>query len=271
MTENAATFVACRGRQRSSIISRLRIYETAEELYREVAHRVARQAREAVNDRGRFLLMLSGGSTPLPLYRLLAAPGKAQRIPWSHTHVFWGDERAVPPDHPESNYGQAEDALLQYVPLPAEQIHRIHGEASPAQGARAYAGELQQQAPAGHLWPRLDLVLLGLGSDGHTASLFPGSTFPVRRPQSTLAVTGNYGDRPLARITITPPVFNSARHVFFLVTGAEKAEAVARTLGTKRDRVQCPAQRIDPHDGTVTWFVDRAAATKLDSEIKEGA
>jgi 6-phosphogluconolactonase len=230
-----------------------------------------RLAQEAVNDRGRFLLMLSGGSTPRPLYRLLADPGNVERFPWSATHVFWGDERAVAPDHPRSNYGQTNDVLLQHIPIPQGQIHRIRGEVSPAQSARAYAAELRRLAPAGHLWPRLDLVLLGLGSDGHTASLFPGSTFPVRHPQSTLAVSGNYGERPLARVTITPPVFNSARHVFFLVTGSQKAQALARTLGTQRDRVQWPAQRIDPREGTVTWFVDRAAAAKLDSEINEGA
>jgi 6-phosphogluconolactonase len=165
-------------------------------------------ARQAVAARGAFFVALAGGSTPRPLYRRLV---DLDALPWPETHVFWGDERTVPPDHPESNYHQARELLLDHVPVPAAQVYRIQGELDPVSAAEAYAQTLLAAAAAGEAWPRFDLVLLGLGSDGHTASLFPGSTYPVEEMQPTVAVSADYGNRPAGRVSLTPPVFNSAR------------------------------------------------------------
>jgi 6-phosphogluconolactonase len=243
---------------------RVQIFQTKDTLFSAAADSLRDLALQAVEDRGRFLLVLSGGSTPRPLYELLSRSPYDTQIPWQKTHVFWGDERAVEPDDAQSNYGQAYELLLKKVDVPADHVHRIRGEVPPAEAARAYADELMRFGPGGRPWPRFDLVLLGMGSDGHTASLFPGSTHPLRETQSTLAVTGSYGDRPSGRVTLTPPIFNSARHIHFLVTGAEKAETLARVLNDKKNRVRLPAQRIQPDEGQVTWFVDREAASRLD-------
>ena len=233
------------------------------DLYQKAAAFVARQARASVAARRRFLLALSGGSTPEPLFRRLAQPPYRDGLPWAQTHVFWADERAVPPDHPASNYGQAQRLLLERVAVPPEQIYRIPGEEDPLTAAEAYANVLRRQSDAGRAWPRLDLVLLGMGSDGHTASLFPGSAFPIKRPQPTMAVSVKYGDRPAGRVTLTPGIINDARQILFLVTGESKAEALAAVLEGEPRPVQLPAQRVQPRDGAVCWMIDRAAAQQL--------
>jgi 6-phosphogluconolactonase len=230
------------------------------------ARRLAALVRIAVAQRGVATLVLAGGSTPLALYRLLAAPPLREAVPWSHTHLFWGDERAVPPDAPGSNYGQAAEALLRYVPLPPANVHRMHGEQSPDAGAAAYRAELAsfQRAhdpAAPQPWPRFDLVLLGLGNDGHTASLFPGS--PVAAAGPVMGVTADYEGRPAERITLTPAAFNTARQVDFLVTGKGKATAVRSALQGDANPQQQPAQRIQPDAGQLTWWLDEAAAAEL--------
>jgi len=244
--------------------SQLLIFETADALYQVAEAYVRQRAAVAVEERGRFLLVLSGGSTPLPLYRRLAKPRVEKPFPWSQTHLFWGDERMVPPTDPESNFGQAESSLLTHVPVPTTQVYRIPGEQDPVTASETYAETLRQAAAAtGKAWPRFDLVLLGLGSDGHTASLFPGSAFPPPVGQPTQAVLAQYGDRPAGRVTLTSPVFNSARHLVFLVTGAGKAEALAHVLAGPPDPVRWPAQRIQPENGTLVWFVEEKAAHLL--------
>lgn len=150
--------------------------------------------------------------------------------------------------------------LLDKVPIPAENIHRVRGELPPAAAVLDYTAQLRAFAANGRDWPRFDLVLLGLGSDGHTASLFPGSPAADAPGTAVQAVTADYEDRPSQRLTLTPPVFNDARHILFLVTGANKAQAVTAVLEGPFDPVQWPAQRIQPHRGTVTWFIDQAAA-----------
>ncbi len=229
------------------------------------ARRLTALAQLAVAERGLATIVLAGGSTPLALYRLLAARPLREAMPWSQVHLFWGDERAVPPDDPGSNYGQVAGALLRHLSIPAESIHRMPGELSPEAGAAAYraglaAFQASHDPQATHPWPRFDLVLLGLGSDGHTASLFPGSPM---RAEPVVAVTADYEGRPAERITLTPAAFNTARHIDFLVTGESKAEAVARTLRGKQDPLALPAQRIQPDAGRVTWWLDKAAATGL--------
>lgn len=241
----------------------VRIFEDTADLYNAAATGVLQAAEDAVAKRRRFLLVLAGGETPKPLYERMSSEPFLGAFPWDVTHVFWGDERAVPPDDEQSNYGMVAEYLLQNVPLPQENIHRMPGEEGASAAARKYARDLQTMADKGLAWPRFDLVLLGLGSDGHTASLFPGSTHPSRSAQATLAVTGSYDQRPTSRITLTPPVFNSARQIYFLVAGERKAGVVASVLEGDKSPVRYPARRIKPSRGSVTWFIDRAAAAQL--------
>lgn len=217
----------------------------------------------AARQRGAASLVLAGGGTPLALYRMLA---ERSDVDWGSIHTFWGDERLVGPDDPGSNYRAAREALLSRVDLPAAHIHRMRGELPPDEAAADYAARLRDWAAAHdpgapNPWPRFDVVLLGLGEDGHTASLFPGS--PLSPPQPVVAVTADYQGRPAGRITLTPRVFNDARHVIFLVAGAGKAEAARETFYAD-DPARLPAQRIRPDYGRVTWLLDRAAAGKND-------
>jgi 6-phosphogluconolactonase len=242
----------------------LRVFDSLAELSPAAHEQLADLGTHAVAERGRFTLALSGGGTPLVLYRLMAQTPQAMGGRWAQTHVFWGDERCVPPDDPGSSFGQARDVLLKHVPLPEENIHRVFGEWEPQKAAEDYARQLRQFAEAGLAWPRFDVVLLGMGDDGHTASLFPGPITKAERTRPTMAVTASYQDRPANRVTLTPLVFNSARNIVFLVAGESKAEALAAVLSGSADPERWPAARIRPTDGTVTWFVDRAAAKLLD-------
>jgi 6-phosphogluconolactonase len=224
----------------------------------------ARLARQAVETHGAFLAALSGGGTPSALYRLLAAPPLLTDLPWKWIHFFWGDERCVPPDDHESNYRQAWEAFLSQVPVPAENIHRVKGELEPSAAAADYMEQLTDLAAPGLEFPIFDLVFLGLGADGHTASLFPGSDPDSSSP--ALAVTGRYQGRPSSRVTLTPQVFNAARTVVILAAGEEKAQAVADALKGPPDPVGHPAQRIQPQDGTLWWLLDEPAASLLDHD-----
>ncbi len=237
----------------------IRIFKDNDALSKAAAEIFIEAARHATEARGRFLVALSGGGTPSGLYRLLANEPYRSEIDWEKTFVFWGDERCVPPDDAGSNYYQAHEILLKHVPLPKENILRVKGELQPEQASNAYAQTLKDFADPGLDWPRFDLVLLGMGDDGHTASLFPGSPVEVGSP--TLAVTGHYQGRPANRVTLTPLVFNSARKVLFLVTGEGKAVTLSRVLSDVSNREQYPAQRIQPTDGQVIWLVDQAAAS----------
>ncbi len=229
-------------------------------LARAAADRITTLAAESIAEQGRFSILLSGGSTPQALFTLLAAPPYNTRLPWQQIHFFWGDERLVPPGDAGSNFFHAAQMLLDKVPVPAENIHRVRGELPPATAVLDYTAQLKAFAAGGRDWPRFDLVLLGLGSDGHTASLFPGSPAADAPGTAVKSVTADYEDRPSQRLTLTPPVFNDARHILFLVTGANKAQAVTAVLEGPFDPVQWPAQRIQPHRGTVTWFIDQTAA-----------
>lgn len=241
----------------------LQIFPDKEALTKETAELFSRLAQDAVAKRGRFSVALSGGSTPKALFSLLAKPAVVDNIPWASTHIFWGDERLVPPDDPGSNYYHAAKLLLQHVPIPAENIHRVKGEHTADQAVQDTIDQLRKFSSDDRIWPRLDLVLLGMGSDGHTASLFPGSD-PVEDPGVFVKhVSAEYEDRPADRLTLTPLIINDARHILFLVTGANKAEALAAVLQGPKDWRKWPAQRIKAHDGTLTWFVDQEAAAKL--------
>lgn len=247
----------------------LLVFDAAEAMFATAATFVVRQAVSSVRARDRFILVISGGTTPVPLYRLLAAPPYSDQLPWAKTHIFWADERLVPPGDEASNYGQARKAWLQHVPIPGEQVHPIDGTLTPLAAADDYANRLASLASPGDRWPRFDLVLLGLGADGHTASLFPGSAHPLPEPAAALPVRAAYGDRPAARVTLTPPAINDARHILFLVQGEDKAPAVARVRSGVGNAIELPALRIQPVDGQLSWFVDRNAASLLPDRSKE--
>jgi 6-phosphogluconolactonase len=183
------------------------VHEDASELAREAAQHFARQSVDASRSRGRFSVALSGGSTPSALYQLLAEEPYRGQIPWADVHVFWGDERCVPPDDPDSNYGQAQASFLSRAPIPSGNVHRIQGELDPSAAARVYDAALQGFFCGPRI--RFDMVLLGLGTDGHTASLFPGSPAVQEAERLAAAVVGEYGGRPARRcrrgIALPPP------------------------------------------------------------------
>lgn len=238
----------------------LQIFPDPQTLAQSAADLWAQVARNAVNERGRFVVALSGGSTPRLLHQLLAQPPYSTELPWEQTHVFWGDERSVSAGHPESSYGVARQDLLQHVPILPTNIHRAKGEWDTRTAAAEYAGQLSQKAEPGRTWPRFDLVILGMGSDGHTASLFPGPISEQEQTEPTMPVVADYDGRPAQRITLTPLVFNDARLILFLVTGANKAETLAAVLHGPTDPIRYPAQRLRPTDGQIVWYIDEPAA-----------
>jgi 6-phosphogluconolactonase len=226
------------------------------------AREVLEVARAAVAARGRFAVALSGGSTPSATYRRLAEPPFATQMPWDRTLVFFGDERGVPPDHPDSNYRMAHTALLSRVPIPPEHVFRIAGEAPDSDAVAAdYARTLADTfgVRRGQI-PRLDLVLLGLGIDGHTASLFPGSPVLKETFRTVAAVHAAAASIP-ERITLTYPTLNAAACVIYLVSGAEKAKIVKVALSDRASGV--PAAMVRPTAGRLLWIVDRPAAASL--------
>jgi len=239
----------------------VRIFENLDSLRQAAAELFVETSAQAIVQRGRFLVTLSGGNTPTELYKLLAQSPFKEQIDWPRVRVFWGDERCVAIEDLESNYRQARDVLLSHVPIPAENIHRVESSLEPSEAAKDYTLVLKQFASPPLDWPRFDLALLGLGEDGHTASLFPGSEVNVSSP--TLAVTARYQSRPANRVTLTPLVFNGARRIIFLVSGESKAQTLANVLYGGYHPEQLPAQRIHPTDGELIWMVDKLAASKL--------
>ncbi len=216
---------------------------------------------EAIQSRGRFLVALSGGQTPSHLYKLLAQKYYQEKLDWQKCFVFWGDERCVPVDDTESNFRQAAEILLRHISIPEDHILRIEGERGAIEASKRYTQILKDFASPPLRWPRFDLVLLGMGEDGHTASLFPNSDLTVNTP--VLPITAKYKSRPAERVTLTEPVFNSGRHVLFLVSGTSKAKILSQVFSKKYQPDKLPAQRIQPSDGQVTWLVDKDAAGEI--------
>jgi 6-phosphogluconolactonase len=239
-----------------------RIFETPADLFQGAAAEFANRASQALKDHGRFCVALSGGSTPKSLFSLLAS-GKFSALPWKQVFLFWGDERYVPADAPESNFRMTKEALLSKVPIPTENVFRIKTEISPSDKAAAdYEQTLKTffHLKSGEV-PRFDLTLNGVGTEGHTASLFPHS--PALDETSRLVVAPWIEKFKMFRISLTLPVFNHAASVMFLVAGKEKAPILQEVF--ERPSQQLPAQRIQPSHGDLLWFVDRAAAGSLKS------
>jgi 6-phosphogluconolactonase len=243
-------------------LSEVRVFGDVAELTRAAADEISSYILDALRANDRFAWALSGGSTPRALYRLLASEPCRERLPWHAIHFFWGDERHVPPDHAESNFRMARETMLDAVPVPPENIHRIAAEEpDAARAALLYEAELRSFfALTKGEWPRFDLVLLGLGKDGHTASLFPGSA--AVRERERLVVAPWVEAQQAFRITLTPPVLSHARRALFLVSGAEKAAALRAVVEGERDPDRYPAQAVE---GNRLWLVDRAAARLLSS------
>lgn len=245
---------------------RLHVYETAE-LAPATAEYIAETAERALAERGRFSIALSGGSTPRPVYQLLAQPPYRDRIDWSRTHIWWGDERCVPPDDQQSNYRLAREALLDQVPLPASNIHRMRGEIEPTVAAAEYEQELSAYvAHRGEAGAGLDLVLLGMGDNGHTASLFPNQ--PAVHEQQRLVVAEYIAEVSMWRITLTPPAINAAQAVVVLASGEGKAQRLRDVLQGPYDPDRSPVQTVKPGSGELVWMVDRAAASLLDQQAR---
>ena len=240
--------------------SNLQIYADAGEVARAAAERFIELARESIEAGGRFSVALAGGSTPKRIYELLASDGFNSQLDWSAVHVFFGDERCVPPDDADSNYRMASEALLSRVSLPEQNIHRIRGEGDAVANARLYEDELRGYFE-GENWPQFDLVMLGMGDDGHTASLFPDTN---ALDVQTAWVMANWVEKfNTFRVTLTAPAINHARHIMFIVTGASKTERLQEVLYGARDGHRLPSQLIQPEEGALAWFLDEAAAAKL--------
>lgn len=240
----------------------VRVYETPRQAAEALAREVSRLSAGSIAERGRFTVALSGGSTPATLYALLATPPLSADIDWPRWHVFWGDERCVPPDHPDSNYAMARRTLLDHVPIPPRQVHRMAGEDDPRRAADAYTATLAETLGPGG---RLDLALLGVGDDGHTASLFPGASAlaETQRP-----VVANWVPHLNAhRITLTLPTLNRARRVAVLAAGADKAAAVRRALAPTANDATPPIALVTPRDAPVAWYLTQDAAHHIPTPV----
>jgi len=240
----------------------VRIAEDAQELAQEAADLFVWLGQQAVAASGRFRVVLSGGTTPKLLYAMLVSPAFSGQLEWPRVEFYFGDERCVPPDHPDSNFRMADETLLRPLKIAPERIFRMRGEADdPDEAAREYETVLRTQfgvpAPG---WPSFDLILLGLGEDGHTASLFPGA--PALEERARLVVASRAPGGVKNRLTLTVPAMNQARVVLFLVSGIIKAAAVHAVI-EDRETGRVPAKLIRPVSGRVIWILDRAAASGL--------
>ena len=235
--------------------------------HRQAAHLILESCVAAVSERGRFSIALSGGGTPRKLFSLLAESYSRDRMAWDRWHVFWGDERCVPPDHEDSNYRMANELLLSKVPVPAPQIHRIRGEMeSPQDAARAYEQELRLFF-RNDSYPAFDVALQGVGDDGHTASLFPGASV-LNEAERWVAAVNHSGVKVPDRVTLTLPVLNAARRILVLCAGESKA-AIVHNIFQGNGPARYPVQRLQPSGGgELIWLLDKAAASRLSGEAK---
>ncbi|MGB8474487.1 MAG: 6-phosphogluconolactonase [Candidatus Acidiferrum sp.] len=254
----------------TKLSAEVRILPDAAAIARQAAERLVEIALAAVRQKGAFNLVLSGGSTPKALHGLLVNdPLFRSQVPWDKMHVFFGDERHVRPDDPQSNYRMALETLISKSPLKPEQIHRIKAEYPLAEdAAKEYEQEIRKHFKlTDGEFPHFDLVLLGMGSEGHTASLFPGTK--ALHENRRIVVHNWVGKVLMDRITLTAPAINNAAHILFMVTGADKCFALTAVLERVFEPEQLPAQLIQPVNGTLLWLVDAAAGSQLAHAIRE--
>jgi len=246
-------------------MNKIQIYPSIEDVVQQTSGVFIKAAAEAIQQKDVFSVALSGGNTPQPLYTYLAENPAGDILDWNKLHFFWGDERAVPLDHSDSNFRQAYHALLQPLHIPPENIHRIQGELDPATAAKNYQQEILnwfEEIP-----PRFDLILLGMGSDGHTASLFPGTAAVINPPKNSW-VLPNYVPRLSTwRITFIPKLINAAAQVIFLVTGQSKAETLLAVHEGEYLPERLPSQLIKPVNGSQVWILDQAAGELLSTNL----
>jgi len=236
------------------------IFKDHRRLAEAVAKAFIEVGRQSIQKRGWFSTVLAGGSTPKAVYQLLGGCLKGD-LDWSKVFFFWGDERCVPADDPESNYRMAFESLLQFIPVPITNVFRMEGELEPKIAARNYQKALQSFLDGKE---RFDFVLLGMGEDGHTASLFPGTDAIMEKDDWVKAVYVKKLDA--WRMTLTPPILNRSQQVVFMISGKSKAPALKDVLEGAYQPKEYPAQIIQPKDGRLTWMIDRAAATMLSSD-----
>ena len=242
---------------------RLEIVPDKEALVQQAVEYFIEAAQEQIEDKGVFTVALSGGGTPKPVYAELAKPENRERVDWEKVQLFWGDERPVPPDDPQSNYRMVRETLLDRIDIPAENVHRVPAEMDVRMGAFQYEEELR--AFFGGEWPVFDLVFLGMGNDGHTASLFPHSAGLNEDFRWFIA---NYAPSMDSwRLTLTAPAINAARFILVLVEGAGKADRLKMVLTDPHEPDEMPIQMIDPSQGEMVWLVDQAAAKDINKDL----
>jgi 6-phosphogluconolactonase len=242
--------------------STIRLFSTTPDLVKAAADEIVGTLNRAIGERGQSIVALSGGETPRPVYRMLGSEPYRSMVEWNYVHFFFGDERAVPPHDPQSNFGMIEKELFSRISIPPENVHRMFGEREPSLASIEYEKILQDFAGSDGL--RFDLILLGLGDDGHTASLFPGTDAVTATGSLVTAVfVPKFGKW---RITLTLECINDARRVIFLVSGKGKADVVSAILGAGKARQELPASLVRPRDGEVIWMLDQDAAGLLEDK-----
>ena len=246
-----------------SVSSIIKIFNSPEEFQKGCTNYIVNIILECINSYGRCTIALSGGSTPKSIYKLLGSVEYLSRIPWENIYLFWGDERCVPPFDPDNNFKMVDETLTSKVPIPSQNIFRIHSEETPLEAANDYENTLRSFF-SNNTFPSFDIMLLGLGEEGHTASLFPGST---AMDENQRWVVSTYVEKLKAyRITLTFPVINSAKHIIFLVAGSNKAEILKNIFADDQNNI--PAKKVRPNNGKLTWLLDKDAASLLDIEDK---
>ena len=245
----------------------IRIFQNPNELADAAARKIYHITKTVTLGNKSIDIAVSGGNTPRPLYSLLAKEPYKSSIPWQKMHIFWCDERCVPLSHPDSNYGQIKSLLLDEVQISDDNIHPILCEVNATLAAMDYENIICEHFSYPQKSPIFDIVVLGMGEDGHTLSLFPGEIHQDEKLKMVIAASANYQNRPSDRITLTPRLVNYAKNIIFLVSGKEKAQALNSMFKKPSDPIRNPAQRINPVNGSVFWFIDKEAASQLDFQI----
>ncbi|MFQ5965657.1 MAG: 6-phosphogluconolactonase [Candidatus Scalinduaceae bacterium] len=238
------------------------VYANKKELVIATTEKIINFIKYVIQENGLCNIALAGGNTPRDVYSMLAMNAYKKRVDWNCVHLFWGDERTVPPNHPDSNFRMVKQALLMHITIPEDNVHRIRGEIEPGQAATEYTTLLRDHFK-GDL-PRFDLILLGVGEDGHTASLFPGTSALGEHNKPVVAVF--VSKLNTCRVTLTLPVFNAAKEIIFLVSGSSKSDIVQQIINVDRPTKDLPATLINPDNGIIHWMLDSEAAALIDKK-----